>query len=315
MTTMTSSQARGGVDTFLTGQTDGYTVQTNVGHYLFPVVTVNARAKTVVTFDSKQEFMSYDIIRSPGGDVEEIQLRRGTRKIALDQYAMAGKVPRETSEDGASIGIDDKLEAVESVATIQEGTQERIKATIATNPSTYDASHVVTPAKLWDDPTDPGNPITTIDDLSLKIADDCLYLPNTLIIPLWVWKKGFKNNPFMKEILADNKQKILTPSIVKDQFDTPLNVVIAQSAGADDNGNFTRYWGNNVVLAYVAPNPKSRKVKSFGYTYRLEGHPFVQPMVWSWKNQSFMFPRFDETQIAVVSPNCGALVQAPVASS
>ena len=112
------------------------------------------------------------------------------------------------------------------------------------------------------------DPQGVIDDaknaVSSKIAQD----PNTMVIGEDAWRV-LKRNHQLKGLISNNQNKLVTLELLKEFFEIE-NIVIGKSIFADANGNFTRIWRDNIVLAYVPKLGASRTEydPSYGYTVR-----------------------------------------------
>ena len=112
------------------------------------------------------------------------------------------------------------------------------------------------------------DPQGVVDDaknaVSSKIAQD----PNTMVIGEDAWRV-LKRNSQLKGLISDNQNKLITLDLLKQFFEIE-NIVIGKSIFADANGNFTRIWQDNIILAYV-PNLGASRTEydpSYGYTVR-----------------------------------------------
>ena len=115
---------------------------------------------------------------------------------------------------------------------------------------------------------DASDPQGVVDDaknaISKKIAQD----PNVMVIGQDAWI-ALKRNKQLRGLISDSKTKLVTLDLLKEIFEID-NIVIGKSIFADANGNFTRIWKDNIVLAYV-PNLGASRTEydpSFAYTVR-----------------------------------------------
>ena len=58
---------------------------------------------------------------------------------------------------------------------------------------------------------------------------------------------------------------------------------------AEDDAGFSDVWGKDAVLAYVPNDSRGYEEPSFGYTYRLKGHPFVEQPYWGNSKKSWVY--------------------------
>ena len=98
------------------------------------------------------------------------------------------------------------------------------------------------------------------DAVAGKIAQE----PNTMVIGHDSWK-SLKKHPLIKKLISDKQNKIVTVNFLKEIFEIP-NIVIGRSVFVDGAGNFTKVWGDNIVLAYV-PQLSSRTEYDPSFAY------------------------------------------------
>ena len=106
--------------------------------------------------------------------------------------------------------------------------------------------------------------VDVIEELLKEDEED----PNTMVIGEDAWRV-LKRNHQLKGLISNNQNKLVTLELLKEFFEIE-NIVIGKSIFADANGNFTRIWRDNIVLAYVPKLGASRTEydPSYGYTVR-----------------------------------------------
>ena len=79
-----------------------------------------------------------------------------------------------------------------------------------------------------------------------------------------------------------------------------------------DDDTFSDIWGNNAVLAYVAPEGMAAvPTPSYGYTYTMEGHPLVEQPYWENGSKSWIYGTTMERSPVLTGMAAGYLFQNP----
>lgn len=305
---MNPSQARI-VDPVLTNHARGYTHPSRVAQFLFPAVSVSVRGGRRIEFN-KDSFKLYNTRRAPGAKRGEVQFGFLGKKFALEQHDLVGKVPQEVSEEAEAVpGVDLGRQAVESVQDIISLGNEHEAATIARDVNTYDADHKVTLSGTdqWSDGAN-SDPKTDVKEGKEAIRATIGLYPNTLILGPACFS-ALDDHPKILEKFKYTSSDSVTVEMLAKYFNV-ARVVVGESVYADDNDAFVDVWGNDAILAYVAPDGARRmNAPSYGYTYRLRGHPFVAQPWWDNDSKSWKYPVTDELSPEVVGADAGFLIK------
>lgn len=81
-----------------------------------------------------------------------------------------------------------------------------------------------------------------------------------------------------------------------------------------EDAAFVDVWGNHAVLAYVPQATTGFEEPSFGYTYTLTGHPYVDKPVWDNTKKSWVYGVTYERMPVMCGPDSGFLFQNVVAA-
>lgn len=285
--TMTTAQARLG-DPVLTNHARGFRQRRFVGSKLFPSVPVKMRGGKIVEFD-KAAFVRYSLRRSPGADAREITFGHSGAPYELVQDSCDIKLPVEHAEEArAEAGIDMSMRAVKLGMSVMTQGLEIEQAQLASAPTRYSSGHQ---RRL---------------EAKEAIRRDTGMRANTLILG----PKPFSALANHSKVLS-RFNAISADAIQEEQLAAVLGLsVVAEGAAVyteteDRDAPFLDIWGNVAVLAYVpqAEDIDGYEEPSFGYTYTLEGHPFVRTPYFSDKKRSWMHP-VDYERAPVL---CGAL--------
>jgi len=278
MTQQTPAQARV-IDPILTTHAQGYKRPGNVGHMLFPQATVQTYGGQILTF-GKESFRLYNTKRAPGSATKRVAFGYEGEKYAIVPSALEALVPDETANDALKVpGIDSASDAVDLVLGVFQLETEHEQATIARNDANYDNDHKVslTSTSRWRGSA--GDPTDDIETGKNAIRASIGIRPNTCVLSASAYAAA-KANAKIIEYLKHRGFSTLTTQILADMWEIP-NVVVGEAVvatGQDDD--FGDVWGDDVILAYVAPptgsNRRNAAEPSYGYTYTIPGMPNVE---------------------------------------
>ncbi|MCV6577435.1 MAG: hypothetical protein OIF58_17060, partial [Cohaesibacter sp.] len=82
----------------------------------------------------------------------------------------------------------------------------------------------------------------------------------------------------------------------------------------DPDAPFEDVWGNNAILAYTPQASLGMEEPSFGYTYTLNGHPFVEKPEWVRSIRSHVYGMTYERVPVVTGNMSGFLIQNVIAT-
>ncbi|MGZ8245835.1 major capsid protein [Methylomagnum sp.] len=310
---MNPSQARV-IDPILTEVAVGYSNPDRVGSVLFPEVPIGQRGGRVIKF-GKEAFRKFSARRAPGGKTKRVQYGYTSDPIALVQDSLEGMVPYELMEEAEAVpGIDLGNMAVGQVMNSITLLKEIEQAELALNASNYDNNHKValTGSDKWTHAdSDPGQ---QMDDYKEAIRSSIGVYPNTLTLsPVAI--KALRRNKVIRDQFKYTNASVITLDMLKAYFELE-NIVVGKAVYVDENAaddaDPSDVWGNNAVLAYVAP-PASRSQgePSFGYTYELRGYPNVETPYEERSEKSWIYPVTHERRPYLTGALAGFLIQNP----
>ncbi|KPU83931.1 hypothetical protein JI58_06915 [Marinosulfonomonas sp. PRT-SC04] len=309
---MNTQQARI-IDPVLTQTAQGYSHADRVGMILFPHVDIAQRGGTVLRF-GKESFRKTNARRAPGADTTTIQLGYLGEAFALVQDALNASVPREHLEDALAVpGIDLGASAIRTVMSNMTLNLECEQAALATNPAIYAANNKLTLSgtSQWSDPL--SDPAADIDAAKDQVRARIGVEPNRMVISKPVFN-ALKNHPKIKSQFKYTSSESITVAMLAAYFELE-KLAVGKSVildSADDDADFSDVWGKGAVLAYVPADSRGFEEPSFGYTYRLKGHPFVEKPFWDSNKKAWLYGVTYDRLPLLTSVDAGFLFQSAV---
>ncbi|WP_432449037.1 major capsid protein [Aliiroseovarius marinus] len=287
--TMNTDQARV-IDPVLTQTAQGYSHADRVGMTLFPFADISQRGGAVLRF-GKESFRKTNARRAPGADTQTIQLGYNGEAFSLMQDALNATVPREHLQDAEAVpGIELGEAALRTVMNNMTLSLECEQAEIATKLESYRDSHrsEMTGSDKWSDPSsDPSKDIDAAKDaVRARIGVE----PNRMVISKPVFT-ALKGHPKIKDQFKYTSSESITVAMLAAYFELE-KLAVGKSVvldSPDDDASFSDVWGNDAVLAYVPTDSRGFEEPSYGYTYRLKGHPFVEQPYWDNSKKSWVY--------------------------
>lgn len=308
MPQQTPAQARV-IDPILTQVARGYKNAEFIGHMLFPPVDVAQRGGNVIEF-GKEHFKRLNTKRAPGTAYGTVNFGYAGRKYALENHALQGAVPEEVLEDARQVpGLDLGANAVNGVMRLITLDLECEQADIARNAANYGPANKVTLSgtSQW---TDQANSTPGADLRAGKSAIRKLIgrYPNTMVMGEPVFA-ALQEHPEIQEHFKYTSGKSITAEMLAAYFGFDA-VGIGGAVYADADGDFVDVWGNDVVLAYVDISSLAQMGSpSYGYTYRLKGHPIAKAPYFNNEEGTWKYPVKSETSAEITGADAGYLIK------
>ncbi len=304
---MNGSQLRV-VDPILTQHARGYTNAGFIGHLLFPEVDMPTRAAKRIEFD-RSSFRRRRTRRAPGAQIAALEFGFEGKAVSLHQEALSAVTPIEHQQEAGEVpGIDLLQVGVDTVLAVIALEKEIQQAETARNPAAYAATNksALTGADKWSDPT--CDILVQVLDAKETIRKRIGRRPNTLVLTGGL-STDLQKNEKIREHFKHTTSSTITIPMLQTYFDIQ-NVVAGDGIYDQQDGTTVDIWGTEAILAWVPPaGQRQMPLPSYGYTYRLRGHPLVEPARWdgdirSWKNDVL-----DEFSAELVGADAGFLFQ------
>lgn len=312
MNQMTPAQARV-IDPILTAVAKGYEPQQSlVANVLFPRVPVNARAGTIITF-GREQFQVIKTTRAPGADTKHIQVGYGSDKFSLVDNRLMALVPVEIMEEAEAVpGIDLSSNAVRVVQAKMDLEREVEAAALARAAGGYASGNKTGPLSGTDLWTDAGsNPFVVVEAGKEAIRKKVGRRPNTMVLGPTVLS-ALRIHPKILDRLSTATDRMpATVAQLAALFEVP-NIVEGEAI-EDKNGTFSDVWGNDAILAYVAPKSMQEMGSmNYGYTYQLADRPMVEQGFFDGDKNSWKYPVNDARQVVMTAADAGYLIRGAV---
>lgn len=303
------------VDPVITGVVQGYGVPTNVGHELFPVVPVQTRTGQIIMFTDR-DFMTYNTARARGAATKRVNFGYKGNNFKLENHSLEAAITREDLQDAEQQAPNLKLivRSVRKVMRIIALGLEADQAQTARNADNYPATNkkVLSGTSQWSD--DASNPAADIEDAVEAIRRQTGVEPNKLVLGASVFK-ALKNHPKIRaacKITADGK--VITAEMLANLFDIEKVVVGKAVVYNEKTEQIDDVWGNDAILAYVPSNADlDNETPSYGFTYRLENHPFAEKGYYDNNTKTHYYPVTDERMPVIAGIFAGYLFKDAVA--
>lgn len=284
----------------------GYTNGAYIGQYLFPYVDVGIRGGTVIEFN-KDSFKRVRARRAPGANTTRVGYGYEGKPFALVQDALEGMVPFEELDDAAvTPGINKGTIAVNSTMDIILNLLEDEQAAIARNPANYDAAHKIDlTISSWRNPD--VDPLAQIAAARTAVSGGIARKPNTLALSESAFE-ALRTNPNVSNKFSGIKAAAITETDLAQVIGIERLVVGSALIEPVGGGDPAPIWGNDAVLAYTnIASLADRGAPSYGYTYRLRGHPLVEAPYHHRNRKSWIYPVTYERVPVLAGPAAGYL--------
>lgn len=313
MTQMSTSAARV-IDPILSEIAQGYQNVEMVGMNLFPSVLVMQRGGKIITFN-KEDFALYNTARAPGANTKRVQFGHAGASYSLEQHALEGVSPWEIQSEASAVAkINYGAIAVRKVQNIIALRLEYAQSVLATTAGNYASGNKVTLSgtSQWSDYSGTSNPSKDIETGKEAIRSQVGRYPNTALISASVMGK-LRQHPAIIDRIKYTGRDVVTPDLLAALWGLD-KVVVGGAVYANAAGTLADVWGKFVVLAFTEKGSVADMgVPTYGYTYRLDGAPYVEPMYEDRNSKSDIYPVTDEVSPVIAGATAGYLISAAIA--
>lgn len=296
------------IDPILSTYVQGYNQANLVGEHLFPTVPVDRNGGQILEF-GKESFKLYNAARSPGSKTKRIEMGYLGKPFSLQHNALEAVVPREWLIDAQVPGIDLAQMAISTQMNALLLDREFDQSVLATTAANYDINHKValTGTSKWS--TSTGNPKADIDAAREAIRSSTGQYPNTLLLSAIAFN-ALRNNPAIIARFQYTSAQSITTDMLAALLDIP-EIYVGRAITSTDAGVFSDLWGNNAILAYVPAAPSNLTQPSFGYTYTMRNHPFVEVPYYDPTVKGWVYGVTNDYSPVLSGITSGFLIQTP----
>lgn len=303
------------VDPVLTEYVRGYRNPdvSRVSEVLFPRAPIPKRGAKIVRF-GKESFLRYQIARAPGDPIRRVRVGYTSDTVSLQQYALAGEVPREHLEEAEGVpSVQLQMRALQLPSDILARDREIRAAQVATTWSNYPASN----RKKLDGNTRWNSGSAQIG-ADIEAAQDAIRSKigrraNVAVAGPQVARRLRRSDQIIANFYTGNTR----PDRVTDQqlaeffgvarFVEGTDTYVEDTGGG--TGDFKDIWGNVFILAYVpsVTGDGDIEVPSYGYEYYLQGYPIVESGYFDQDRRVWVYPVIDESAHVLTGMDAGYL--------
>ena len=309
----TPGQARV-IDPILTSIAQGYTNAAMAGMALFPAVPVMQRGGKIISF-SKEDFALYNTIRAPGSDTKRVQFGYTSGSYALEQHALEAVAPFELQQEASQVAqINLAAMAIRKTQNVIALRLEYAQAAIATTAASYAAGNKTTLAGVnqWSDYTGTSKPSFDIEVAKEAIRAQTGRYPNTVVLGAQVMGK-LRQHPAIVDRIKYTGRDVVTTELLAALWGVE-RVIVGGAVYTDAAGTVTDVWGKFVVVAHTQlGSVADLGAPTYGYTYRLDGAPYVEVGYQDRGAKSDIYPVTDEVIPVLTAASSGYLISAAVA--
>lgn len=302
------------IDPVLSAIAQGYTNAEMAGMALFPAVPVMQRGGKIISF-SKEDFALYNTIRAPGANTKRIQFGYASGNYALEQHALEAVAPFEHQQEASQVAqVNLAAMAIRKVQNVIALRLEYTQAVLATTAGSYAAGNKTTLAGVnqWSDYSGTSKPSFDIETAKEAIRAQTGRYPNTVVIGAQVMGK-LRQHPTIVDRIKYTGRDVVTAELLAALWGVE-RVIIGGAVYTDAAGTITDVWGKFVVVAYTQlGSVADLGAPTYGYTYRLDGAPYVEVGYQDRGAKSDIYPVTDEVIPVLTSAGSGYLISAAVA--
>lgn len=163
----------------------------------------------------------------------------------------------------------------------------------------------------WSDPS--SDPAKDVKEAKEQIRRRIGRYPNLLTLSPVVYN-ALTEHPKILDKFKYTSSDSVTVEMLAKYFDVE-KVIVGKAVYLDENANddadANDVWGEDAILSYTSQRSDYR-MPSYGYTYRLQGHPMVEKPYPERGVKSWIYPVTEEWSPQMTGTDAGFLFQSPV---
>lgn len=296
------------VDPVLSNLALGFKMPELIGTVLAPVVEVEKEAGKIPQFSDEEfkEFNTERAIRAASNVISPEGMT--TIDYALKEHDIA--YPIDYREQSESMFNKEKRGALVTQRIILQRLEREI-ASLVQNNANYDSDHKIglSTTACWSE-KDTSTPIDDIDNGKEAIRASIGVYPNVMVLGAAAFR-ALRNHPQIIEKIKYSVKAVITKEMLQDILEIET-IVVGKAITKSDAGVRSDIWGDNAILAYVAPPPpdgieRDEYDPSFAYTLRKKGMPQIDKFN---RDGKVLYVRnTDLLTVKMVGPTAGYLIE------
>lgn len=214
----------------------------------------------------REGFEANDDRREPGTRSRQIEIGVEKVNFRLYEWALNAPITDEELEEGQYEYPELETHTTTTLTDRVQLGRERRTARIVTDPDVVEQNETLSDESQWSDGVN-SDPWLNALVARRTIRASTGQRPNVAVIPSDVME-ALKMNQSLRDRLPDNNIRILTEDHIRQLFEVQRIVVPEVVQDLGNGGSLTDVWGQDVLFAYVNPNPQGEAL-TFGVTLRL----------------------------------------------
>lgn len=307
MSNMNLQQARV-VDPVLSSHASGYTNAEFIGSLLFPAVATIKAGGSRIEF-GKEAFQKYNLRRAAGGKLTQVTFGHEGKPFACTQDGLEVPLPDEVRREADGVpGIDLQQNSIDYGMEIIKKSLEDEQAAIARNWDNYDNNHrmILAAGSQWSDAN--GKPTANILLAKEEVRKTTGRYPNLVVLSPVAMAAAQEHATIVDRIKFTGRDSA-TPEILAKLWGVE-KVVVGPAVTANDAGEFSDVWGNDVIVAFSRmQGSPGMHAPNYGYTYTLAGHPAALKPYYDNPSLSWKFPVLYERAPVLTAAGAGFLIK------
>jgi hypothetical protein len=229
--------------------------------------------------DKNSWFVIPDDRRAQKASPNRVEFKVSSDLYYCQNYALAGEIAKEDlARQDPAINLYET-----TVQVVTEALLRRLEVRVAnqvTSISNVGSGVTLTGGDTWNDYVN-SDPLAAVNTAHAFAVANTGLMYNTMILP-WDVYQVVRRHPLLLDMFKYTKGGMLTGDELTAVFQVqrvlvPRGIVNNQLEGSSA-ASFTRIWGNNVVLAYVADVAPNIRTTTFGLAIRWMPEGFPAPM-------------------------------------
>lgn len=293
----------------LTGMSLAHVNRDYIADLIFKKVAVATKTFGYTEFLKDYNLMVPDTLVGDKGMPNKIDYKGKKQLASVEGHALLDEISQ--SEIDEAKGNSENLEETSTLFLTNNflASREKRLADLLSNPETYAGNTKTLTAQQKIS-------LATVNavDIVQDAIDTCWIKPNVMIAGRQAFSK-FRRNPFVVKGVNHNSGDagIASMEAIKELFeldDIFVGNSMANTAKRGQDANFVSLWGNDIILAYINPNPSLKKDLTFGVTADFGKRELSTAFDGMPGTRGVKYVKIaEENKDLIISPDCGYLLK------